>query len=93
MGRVVFRFRYSLMLHVYAVSRRRVKARVHEACQVNVHVHTLKASKAKGLFQLVSRNDPQSCILASTRDRVERSLARRNRIKSGIATRFKIPGV
>lgn len=30
------------------------------ACRVNVHVHTLKASKAKGLCQLVSRGRPQS---------------------------------
>lgn len=64
---------------------------VKRACRVNVHVHTLKASKAKGLCQLVSSNDPQSCTLASTRDRVERSLARRNRIKSGIAMRFETP--
>lgn len=50
--------------------------------------------RAKGLCQLVSRNDPQSCTLAPTRDRVGRSSARRNRIKSGIATRFEIlPGV
>lgn len=68
-------------------------ASVRQACRVNVHVHTLKDSKAKGLCQLVSRNDPQSRTLASTQDRVERSSSRRNRIKSGIATRFETLGV
>lgn len=64
------------------------------ACQVNVHVHTLKASKAKGLCQLVSRNRPQSWPRSTpTRDKVERSLARRNRIKSSIAALFEALGV
>lgn len=64
------------------------------ACQVNVHVHTSKASKAKGLCQLVSRNRPQSWPRSTpTRDKVERSLARRNRIKSSIAALFEALGV
>lgn len=64
---------------------------MHGEC-ARAHLESLLSkAKAKGLCQLVSSNDPQSCTLAPTRDRVERSLARRNRIKSGIAMRFEMP--
>lgn len=82
-----FRFRQETR-RVYAISRVKLRIREHVEQRARAHLES-QLQGGKGSCQLVASRRPPPAY-SSSRGRVERSLPRRNRIKSGMAMHIYI---